>query len=80
VLGDAVNFAIGYRLGPKPATRSPLLQQEAPLSGVLREVRQQDDHCPLRAHRADLAPFVAGIGKMQYRRFGFYNVLGGVAG
>ena len=84
ILGDAVNYVIGYRVDPGFFNRSvPFLQSEASCAhaGVLREVREQDHRPgPLRPDRADVcAPFVAGIGKMSYRRFAVYNVLGGVA-
>jgi len=84
ILGDAVNYAIGFWVGPKVFT------QEAG-----RYLNR--DHL-LRAHQfyeqyggktiifarfipimRTFAPFVAGCGKMTYRHFAFYNVVGGIA-
>jgi membrane-associated protein len=84
ILGDTVNYWVGYALGPK-------LQREGKLRFVKREHLE-------RTHRfyekyggktiiiarfvpivRTLAPFVAGVGSMTYGRFMSYNVIGGVA-
>jgi membrane-associated protein len=84
ILGDTVNYWVGYALGPK-------LQREGKLRFVKREHLE-------RTHRfyekyggktiiiarfvpivRTLAPFVAGVGSMTYGRFMSYNVIGGAA-
>ncbi len=83
VLGDAVNYAIGYRLGPKVFNRpsSRLLNQEH----LLRAQRFYEQHGGKAIILArfvpivrTFAPFVAGIGKMHYARFAMFNVVGAV--
>jgi membrane-associated protein len=84
ILGDAVNYVIGYRAGPR------VFKSEH--SGFFNRkhlLRTQEFYEKYGAKTIVLArfvpivrtfaPFVAGIGKMQYRKFGLYNVLGGVA-
>jgi membrane-associated protein len=84
ILGDTVNYWIGYALGPK-------LEREGRLRFVKREHLE-------RTHRfyekyggktiiiarfvpivRTFAPFVAGVGSMTYSRFMSYNVVGAVA-
>jgi membrane-associated protein len=84
VVGDAVNYVIGYRVGPRvfQSERSRLFNRK-------HLVRTQEFYEKYGSKTIILArfvpivrtfaPFVAGIGKMQYRKFAFYNVLGGVA-
>jgi membrane-associated protein len=84
VLGDAVNYSIGYHLGPHVFTRedSRLLNKKH----LLRAHEFYEKYGGLTIILArfvpivrTFAPFVAGIGKMSYRRFVLYNVAGGVA-
>jgi membrane-associated protein len=84
VVGDAVNYAIGRRIGPKIFSResSRFLNKEH----LLRAHRFYEKHGGKTIIIArfipiirTFAPFVAGIGQMSYRRFALFNVTGGVA-
>jgi membrane-associated protein len=84
VLGDAVNYAIGYRLGPKvfKYEQSRLFNKKHLLRA--QEFYEKYGNKTIILARfvpivRTFAPFVAGIGKMQYRRFFLYNVVGAVA-
>ena len=84
VLGDAVNYAIGKRIGPKvfSSEKSLLLNKKH----LLRTQRFYEKHGGKTIIIArfipiirTFAPFVAGIGNMGYRRFAAFNVVGALA-
>jgi membrane-associated protein len=83
VVGDAVNYSIGYRLGPAVFkyekswffNKDHLLRAHAFYEKYGNKTIILARFVPIVR---TFAPFVAGIGQMEYRRFGFYNVLGGV--
>jgi membrane-associated protein len=83
VAGDALNYAIGFRLGPKVFSRenSRFLNREH----LLRTQAFYNRHGGKTIFLArfvpiirTFAPFVAGIGKMGYPRFCMFNATGGV--
>jgi membrane-associated protein len=84
VLGDAVNYSIGSRVGPR-AFRSEtsfffnkkhLLRTQAfyELHGGKTIILAR--FMPIVR---TFAPFVAGVGKMPYSRFGLFNIVGAAA-
>lgn len=83
VAGDAVNYSIGYRVGPKVFVREDsrlfnkqyLLRTKAFYEKYGRKTIFLARFIPIIR---TFAPFVAGIGRMGYRRFSVYNVAGGV--
>jgi membrane-associated protein len=84
VLGDAANYSIGRSVGPKVFTSqtSKLLNRQH----LLRTQAFYDRYGGKTIIIArfipivrTFAPFVAGIGKMQYRRFFSFNVIGAMA-
>jgi membrane-associated protein len=84
VAGDAVNYAIGFYVGPKVFSRedSRLLNKKH----LMRAHEFYETHGGVTIILArfipiirTFAPFVAGIAKMTYHRFALYNVTGGVA-
>jgi len=84
VLGDAVNYWAGYRIGPKVFTRenSKLLNKKHLLRA--QEFYEKYGGKTIILARfipivRTFAPFVAGIGKMGYARFAIYNIVGAVA-
>ena len=81
VIGDAVNYSIGYRIGPRAfkSDKSWLFNKKH----LLRTQAFYDRHGGKTIVLArfmpiirTFAPFIAGIGKMQYRRFLMFNVVG----
>jgi membrane-associated protein len=83
ILGDAVNYAIGYRVGPR------VFRKEG--SRLLNREHLVRTHAFYETYGAKtiviarflpiirtFAPFVAGIGRMRYARFALYNVAGGI--
>ncbi len=81
IIGDAVNYAIGRIFGEK------LFRN--PDSKIFRRVYLDKTHAFYEKHGGKaiilarfvpivrtFAPFVAGMGKMSYRHFAFYNVTG----
>jgi membrane-associated protein len=81
VLGDATNYAIGFRLGPKvfKAENSRFLNRDH----LLKAQQFYEKHGGKTIIIArfipiirTFAPFVAGIGKMSYQRFASYNIVG----
>src|SRR4051794_25035376 len=83
VAGDAVNYAIGYRLGPKVFSRedSRLLNKKHLVEA--HEFYERYGEKTIFLARfvpivRTFAPFVAGIGRMNYFRFALFNVTGGV--
>jgi membrane-associated protein len=84
VLGDAVNYAIGFRLGPKvfKYDNSWLLNKKHLLRAQLFYAKYGSKTIILARFVPivrTFAPFVAGIGKMTYSKFGLFNVVGGIA-
>ncbi len=84
VIGDAVNYAIGYRLGPKVFkyeqsrffNKKHLLKAQAFYEKYGSKTIILARFVPIVR---TFAPFVAGIGKMRYPRFFLYNCVGAVA-
>jgi membrane-associated protein len=83
VVGDSVGYAIGWRIGPRLFTR--------PKSLLFNPRHVERTRAFYARHGAKtiviarfvpivrtFAPVVAGVGQMEYRRFIFYNVAGGV--
>jgi membrane-associated protein len=83
VLGDAVNYAVGARLGPRVFSRpsSWLLNQEH-LHRAQRFYERHGGKTVVIARFVPIirtfAPFVAGVGQMRYARFALFNI-GGAA-
>ena len=83
VMGDAVNYSIGYRLGPKVFRsessrffhREHLLKAQSFYEKYGAKTIVLARFVPIIR---TFAPFVAGIGKMQFIKFWMFNVLGAV--
>jgi membrane-associated protein len=84
ILGDALNYAIGYRVGPRVfrSEGSRLLNRRH----LDRTHEFYERYGPITIVLArfvpivrTFAPFVAGVGRMRYPRFAVYNVVGGIA-
>jgi membrane-associated protein len=84
VLGDAVNYFIGNRLGPRVFSRedSWLLNRKHLLEAQ-RFYEKHGGKTIILARFVPIvrtfAPFVAGIGRMSYPRFAAFNITGAVA-
>ncbi len=84
VLGDALNYSVGRAVGPKV-----FVSQTSKLLNRKHLLRTQDFYDRYGGKTIIIArfipivrtfaPFVAGVGKMQYRRFLSFNLVGAVA-
>lgn len=84
IIGDAVNYAIGRRLGPKvfASDTSRLLNKQHLMRAHAFYERHGGKTIILARFMPifrTFAPFVAGIGQMSYSRFATYNVVGALA-
>ncbi len=84
IVGDAVNYAIGLRLGPRVfASEGSRLLNKKHLVEAQKFYDRHGGKTIILARFVPIvrtfAPFVAGIGRMNYARFAAYNVVGGVA-
>jgi membrane-associated protein len=82
ILGDAVNYAGGYLIGPKvfKSEKSRLLNKHHLMQA--HEFYEKYGGITIILARfmpivRTFAPFVAGIGRMSYPKFALYNVVGG---
>ncbi|WP_422930372.1 DedA family protein [Singulisphaera sp. PoT] len=83
IVGDAVNYAIGYFLGPKV-----FASEKSRLFNKKHLLEAQSFYDKYGAKTIILArfipivrtfaPFVAGIGRMNYAKFAAFNIIGGV--
>jgi membrane-associated protein len=84
ILGDAVNYAVGRNLGPAvfKSENSKLLNKDH-LRKTQEFYERYGGKTIVIARFIPIvrtfAPFVAGIGRMGYRRFAIYNVVGALA-
>jgi membrane-associated protein len=83
VLGDTVNYEIGHYLGKKAFTKYPKIFKPAYLE---KTESFYDTYGPMTIIYArfvpivrTFAPFIAGVGKMKYKKFISYNIVGGFA-
>jgi membrane-associated protein len=84
VFGDAVNYAIGARVGPKVFRyENSRLFNVQHLKRAQTFYEKYGNKTIILARFVPIvrtfAPFVAGIGTMRYPRFFLYNVVGGIA-
>ena len=83
ILGDTVNYWIGYLVGPRvfSSDRSRILNRDY-LRRTKRFYARHGAKTIVLARFAPIlrtfAPFVAGVGRMDYGRFLVYNVIGGI--
>lgn len=83
IIGDQVGYAIGYRVGPVLFTREKSLLFNPGHVERTREFYERHGAKTIVIARfvpiiRTFAPVVAGVAQMQYRKFVFYNVAGGL--
>lgn len=82
VLGDTVNYHTGKYLGPKVFERDSRIFKKSYLEQTQAFYARWGAFTIVAARFAPIvrtfAPFVAGIGGMQYRKFIVYNILGAI--
>lgn len=82
VAGDALNYWIGAKVGPRVFTERSRLFKREYLMQTQQFYERYGKKTIILARFVPIvrtfAPFVAGIGKMPYHIFALYNVLGGV--
>jgi len=82
VLGDAVNYTIGYYAGEKIIQSHLKLIRKEHLDRTHEFFEKHGKMTIILARFVPIirtfAPFVAGLGKMRYLEFAVYNVTGGV--
>jgi membrane-associated protein len=84
VLGDAVNYAVGRRLGPRVFTaEGSWLLNKKHLARTQEFYERYGGKTIIIARFVPVirtfAPVVAGMANMGYRRFAAFNIIGGVA-
>jgi membrane-associated protein len=83
IVGDSVGYAIGYRSGPRIFTRDNSRWFNRAHLVRTREFYERHGGKTIVLARfipiiRTFAPVVAGVGRMEYRRFLCYNVVGGI--
>jgi membrane-associated protein len=83
IIGDSVGYAIGFKTGPKIFCRekSFFFNKDHLLKAQAFYVKHGGKTIILARFMPILrtfAPVVAGVGKMEYRQFLFFNIFGGV--
>jgi membrane-associated protein len=83
ILGDTVNYHIGKYLGPKVFDQESRFFKKKYLEQTTAFYARWGSFTVVAARFAPIArtfaPFVAGIGSMNYKRFISYNILGAIA-
>jgi membrane-associated protein len=83
ILGDTVNYAVGRFAGRQLAERFPRLIQRRHLEKTHAFFTEYGGKTIVLARFVPIvrtfAPFVAGMGSMDYRRFMAFNISGGIA-
>lgn len=83
VLGDAVNYSVGYALGPKVLTGNHRFLKREYLERTQAFYAKYGGKTIVIARFVPIvrtfAPFLAGVGRMAYPRFAAYNVVGAAA-
>tara|TARA_B110001454_G_scaffold219191_1_gene251110 strand:+ start:26886 stop:27533 length:648 start_codon:yes stop_codon:yes gene_type:complete len=82
ILGDAVNYHVGKYMGPKVFERDSKIFKREYLEQTQAFYDKWGPFTIVAARFAPIvrtfAPFVAGIGSMNYRKFFVFNVIGGI--
>lgn len=82
ILGDACNYWVGHYIGPRALKKDGRFLKKKYLDHTREFYEKYGARTIIIARFVPIvrtfAPFVAGIGKMQYRRFFIYNVVGAI--
>lgn len=82
ILGDTINYSIGKYLGAKAFGKYPKIFKKEYLEKTENFYKKYGNKTIILGRFVPIvrtfAPFVAGVGKMKYRNFLTYNVVGGI--
>lgn len=82
ILGDSLNYSVGKFLGDKAFEKYPKIFKKEYIDKTQHFYEKYGAKTIVLARFVPIvrtfAPFVAGVGKMKYSKFLFYNVFGGI--
>ena len=82
IIGDTINYAIGAYIGPRAFSGEIKFLKQEHLERTQEFYEKHGGKTIILARFVPIirtfAPFVAGVGTMEYRKFVSYNVIGGI--